>query len=62
MSKRFIGDLWQGIKDTFSSIINGMGSALNSFGQWIGDLVNKGIEAAKPHIDNIKQLAQEVRS
>merc|ERR1711915_69511 len=59
MSKRFIGDLWQGIKDTFSSIINGIGSGLNAFGQWIGDLVKKGVEAAQPHIDNIKQLAQE---
>jgi len=59
MSKRFIGDLWNGIKDTFSSIIKGIGSGLSAFGQWIGDLVQKGVEAAKPHIDNIKQLAQE---
>merc|ERR1712121_202006 len=59
MSKRFIGDLWQGIKDTFSSIINGLGSGLKAFGDWIGDLVQKGVEAARPHIENIKQLAQE---
>lgn len=59
MSKRFIGDLWQGIKDTLSGIVNGIGSGLKTFGSWIGDLVQKGIEAAKPHIENIKQLAQE---
>merc|ERR1712002_539271 len=59
MSKRFIGDLWQGIKDTFSSIINGIGSGMKAFGDWIGDLVQKGVEAAKPHIENIKQMAKE---
>merc|ERR1712002_915859 len=44
MSKRFIGDLWQGIKDTFGSIINGIGSGMKAFGDWIGDLVQKGVE------------------
>jgi len=59
LSKRFLGDLWEGVKDTFSQIINGLGNGLNTFGQWIGDLVKQGMEAAQPHIDNIKGLAQE---
>jgi len=59
LSKRFLGDLWQGVKDTFGQIINGLGSGLNAFGQWVGDLVKQGVDAARPHIDNIKQLAQE---
>jgi len=59
LSKRFLGDIWQGIKDTFSQIINGLGQGLNAFGQWIGDIVKKGVDAARPHIENIKNLAQE---
>jgi len=59
LSKRFLGDLWQGVKDTFSQIIGHIGNGLNTFGQWIGDLVKQGMEAAQPHIDNIKGLAQE---
>jgi len=59
LSKRFLGDLWEGVKDTFSQIISGIGNGLNTFGQWIGDLVKQGMEAAQPHIDNIKGLAQE---
>merc|ERR1712002_1190388 len=57
--KEIGGNVWQGIKDTFGSIINGIGSGMKAFGDWIGDLVQKGVEAAKPHIENIKQMAKE---
>jgi len=53
------GKLWDTGKDIVNKLLTGLHGKFKELGQFMVELTKAHLEKAKPHIDNIKQLAQE---
>lgn len=59
--KRSIKDYWEKVKDYFKDLHIDLQEKYAKFGEWVKNVVDKGLNKSKDKMENIKQIAREVR-
>ncbi|GBM48907.1 hypothetical protein AVEN_91872-1 [Araneus ventricosus] len=56
---RGMGDYWQKIKDYFKNLQIDLKEKYAKFGEWVKDVLDKGMEHSKDKFSNVKAIAKE---
>lgn len=57
---RSIKDYWEKVKDYFRDLKIDLQEKYMKFGEWVKDVMSKGLENSKDKMENIKAIAKEV--
>ncbi|KAG8177719.1 hypothetical protein JTE90_026561 [Oedothorax gibbosus] len=58
--KRSIKDYWEKVKDYFKDLHIDLQEKYSKFGEWVKNVVDKGLNKSKDKMENIKQIAREL--
>jgi len=59
-SKRSISDYWEKVKDYFKDLHIDLQEKYAKFGEWVKNVVDKGLNKGKDKMENIRQIAREL--
>jgi len=59
-AKRSIKDYWEKVKDYFKDLHIDLQEKYAKFGEWVKNVVDKGLNKGKDKMENIKQIAREL--
>lgn len=57
--KRSVSDYWEKIKDYFKDLHIDLKEKYSKFGEWVKNVITKGLDKSKSKIENIREIARE---
>ncbi|XP_055948196.1 uncharacterized protein LOC129981389 [Argiope bruennichi] len=57
--KRSVSDYWEKIKEYFKDLHIDLKEKYSKFGEWVKNVITKGLDKSKSKIENIKEIARE---